>query len=70
MDDYLYFRLMVWFAFVFTVAYIFLIVDMSIRICNRVDFFSLKKIKQWLKKTIRSKNNAVSTVNKSPRPSV
>jgi len=52
MEDYLYFRLLLWFAIVFAIAYVFLIVDLSIRISYRVDTFSLKRIVQLLKKIV------------------
>lgn len=67
MEDYLYFRLLIWFAFVFAIAYVFLIVDLSIRISCRVDTFSLKRIVQLLKKIVWLKNRTVSIVSKKLR---
>ena len=52
MEDYLFFRLLLWFAIVFAIAYVFLIVDLGIRISYRVDTFSLKRIVQLLKKIV------------------
>lgn len=44
--------MLLWFAIVFAIAYVFLIVDLSIRISYRVDTFSLKRIVQLLKKIV------------------
>ncbi len=55
MDDYLYLRLLFWFAFVFVIAYVFLIVDLGMRISNRLNGFSLSRIVQSFKKLLRPK---------------
>jgi hypothetical protein len=49
MEDYLHIRLLLWFSLVFAIAYLFLIVDLSIRLSYRVDTLSLKRIVQLLK---------------------
>ena len=64
MDDYLYLRLLFWFAYVFVIAYVFLIVDLGMRISNRVKGFSHGRIVQLFKKLLMPKNRLVRRVNK------
>ena len=67
MDDYLLFRLIFWFVFVFGIAYLFLLIDMGIRISSRVNPFSSKRIVKLLKKLTIPKNNKMSRLSKKAK---
>lgn len=70
MDDYLYFRLLFWFALVFGIAYLFLLIDLGIRISYRIDSISPKRIAQRLKKRVLPKNRKPGRMNKKIKSAV
>jgi hypothetical protein len=63
MEKYIYFRILFWFALVFGMAYLFLIIDLGIRISNRINAASPHRIARLLKEFVlrRSRKGKVVT---------
>ncbi len=67
MDDFLYFRLIFWFVFICGIAYVFLIIDLGIRLSYRVNSFSPKRIVTLLKKLVMPKNRLMGRLGKNTK---